>query len=180
MRSQVLLRGPCFRHRLPCQRSTAERRLERSRQVLQGLRVRFKRPKSGKTRTIALPAFVVQEFRAARARQAEELLRLGLRQSGETLICAREDGQPLRPRSLTHAWDRFVADKNLPRVTFHDLRHAHASHLLASNVHPKVVSERLGHSRIGITLDLYSHVIPGMQEDAVARIDAAIQMVPKR
>jgi integrase len=138
--------------------------------------LRFKPPKSGRARKIALPAFVVQELRRWHVQQAQELLRLGIRQTDETLICAREDGQPLQPRSLTHSWDQFIADKGLPRVTFHDLRHAHATHLLASNVHPKIVSERLGHSKIGITLDLYSHVIPGMQEDAVARIDAAIEM----
>jgi integrase len=48
-------------------------------------------------------------------------------------------------------------------------------HLLASGVHPKIASERLGHSKVGITLDLYSHVLPGMQEEAVAKVDAAMQ-----
>jgi integrase len=142
--------------------------------------LRFKPPTSGRARKIALPAFVVRELRKWRTEQARELLQLGIRQTDETLVCAREDGAPLQPRSLTHAWDQFVVARGLPRITFHDLRHAHATHLLASNVHPKVVSERLGHSKIGITLDLYSHVIPGMQEDAVARIDAAIEMVAKR
>jgi integrase len=61
------------------------------------------------------------------------------------------------------------------RIGFHDLRHAHATHLLSSGVHPKVASERLGHSKIGITLDLYSHVMPRMQEDAAERVDAALQ-----
>jgi integrase len=63
----------------------------------------------------------------------------------------------------------------LPQLRFHDLRHAHATHMLASGVHPKVASERLGHSKIGITLDLYSHVLPNMQEDAVAKVDVALQ-----
>jgi integrase len=53
------------------------------------------------------------------------------------------------------------------------MRHSHASQLLLADVHPKVVSERLGHSSIGITMDTYSHVLPGMQEDAAARIDTA-------
>jgi integrase len=65
-------------------------------------------------------------------------------------------------------------------VTFHDLRHAHATHLLASGVHPKVASERLGHSKIGITLDLYSHVLPGMEADAAERVDVALQAAIKR
>ena len=57
---------------------------------------------------------------------------------------------------------------------FHDLRHSHASHLLRAGVHPKIVSERLGHSTVGITLDTYSHVLPGMQEGAVRLLDAAL------
>ena len=64
----------------------------------------------------------------------------------------------------------------LPRIRFHDLRHAHATHLLSSGVHPKVASERLGHSKVGITLDLYSHVMPGMQESAAAMVDDALQI----
>jgi len=63
----------------------------------------------------------------------------------------------------------------LPRIRFRDLRHAHATHLLASGVRLKVASERLGHSKVGITLDLYSHVLPGMQADAVALVDAAFR-----
>jgi integrase len=52
--------------------------------------------------------------------------------------------------------------------------------MLAADVHPKVASERLGHSRVGITLDLYSHVLPGMQEDAAARVDEAFQIAQKK
>jgi integrase len=81
----------------------------------------------------------------------------------------------MQPRSLTHAWQVTVVTTALPRIRFHDLRHAHATHLLKSGVHPKVASERLGHSKVGITLDLYSHVLPGMQEDAAARVDDALQ-----
>jgi integrase len=63
----------------------------------------------------------------------------------------------------------------LPAIRLHDLRHSHATHPLAASVHPKIAQERLGHSSVGITLDTYSHVLPGMQEDAVAKVDAAIQ-----
>jgi integrase len=59
---------------------------------------------------------------------------------------------------------------------FHDLRHTHATQLLRQGVHPKIVSERLGHSNIGITLDTYSHVLPGMQEDAIAAFDASLRV----
>jgi integrase len=137
--------------------------------------VRYKEPKSGRARTVALSATVVEELRAHRIRQAEELLRLGTRLSDETFVCAREDGEPLQPNSFTHDWDRKIAQTALPRIRFHDLRHAHATHMLASGVHPKIASERLGHSKIGITLDLYSHVLPNMQADAAAVVDAALQ-----
>jgi integrase len=81
----------------------------------------------------------------------------------------------MQPTYITHEWVKLINGTGLPRIRFHDLRHAHATHLLASGVHPKVASERLGHSKVGITLDLYSHVMPGMQEDAVAKVGAALR-----
>jgi integrase len=141
--------------------------------------VRYKQPKSGKGRTVAMSATVIEELRAHRLRQAQNLLRLGVRQTAETFLCTREDGLPLQPNTLTIYWERLIAKTALPRIRFHDLRHAHATHLLASGVHPKVASERLGHSKVGITIDLYSHVMPGMQEDAVAKVDAALRAARK-
>jgi len=76
---------------------------------------------------------------------------------------------------LTHEWTRLLAKTSLPRIRFHDLRHSHATQMLAAGVHPKIASERLGHSTIGVTLDLYSHVMPGMQADAAEQVDAALQ-----
>jgi integrase len=131
--------------------------------------VRFKEPKSGKARTVSLSATVVEEMRSHRVQQAQELLKVGLRLSDETLVVCQTDGSLLQPRSLTHEWVRLLCKTTLPRARFHDLRHAHATHLLANGVHPKVASERLGHSKVGITLDLYSHVMPGMQDDAARR-----------
>jgi len=64
-------------------------------------------------------------------------------------------------------------------VRLHDLRHGHATHLLRLGVHPKVVSERLGHSGVGITLNTYSHILPGMQEDAALRLDRALSEARK-
>jgi Phage integrase family len=118
---------------------------------------------------VRLADTVIEELRTWRRRQAEELLRIGLRPDGETFVVTQSDGSPLQPGSITHEWVRLLAAKKLPRIRFHDLRHAHATHLLASGMHPKIASERLGHSKIGITLDLYSHVLPGMQDDAVVR-----------
>ena len=107
---------------------------------------------------------VTSELRSHRLRQAQDLLQLGARLNDETFVCAREDGEALQPNSIGHAWDRFLASTKLPRIRFHDLRHSHATIMLASNIHPKIVSERLGHSRVALTMDTYSHVIPGMQE----------------
>jgi integrase len=137
--------------------------------------VRYKEPKSGRARTVALPKGILEALRVHRIEQAEGLLRLGVRLSDDSFVVAQEDGSPLRPHSLGQEWVRFLARTELPRIKFHNLRHSHATHMLRSNVHPKVVSERLGHSKIGITLDLYSHVMPNMQEDAAARVDEALQ-----
>ena len=138
--------------------------------------VRYKEPKGGHARTVALSPIMIEELRAHRVRQAEELLKVGAIVTEDTFVVAQVDGSPLKPTSITHEWVRLLAKTALPRIRFHDLRHAHATHLLASGVHPKVASERLGHSKVGITLDLYSHVLPNMQTDAVARVDEALQI----
>ena len=143
--------------------------------------VRYKKPKSGKGRTVALSARVVNELRSHRVRQAQELLRLGVPLTDDAFVVAQADGSPLQPRTITHQWHLLLAkNKALPRIRFHDLRHAHATHMLSAGVHPKIASERLGHSKVGITMDLYSHVMPGMQEDAAARVDRDLQDVINR
>jgi integrase len=133
--------------------------------------VREKTPKSGKGRTVAIPAMVFEELRQHRVKQAEHLLTLGVRLTDDRHIVMREDGQPYQPRSLTHAFQIFRAKHGLDRIRLHDLRHTHATHLLAAGIHPKVAQERLGHSSIAITLDLYSHVMPGMQAEAAERVN---------
>jgi integrase len=80
------------------------------------------------------------------------------------------------PRSLSHEFAKVASlVKDIPRVRFHDLRHSHATQLLLAGVHPKVAQERLGHSSISVTLDLYSHVTETMQEDAAAKLDMAFR-----
>jgi integrase len=140
--------------------------------------VRYKEPKSGRARTIALSTTLVAELRSHRVHQAQELLQVGRRLCDDDFVVTQADGSPLRPHSLGQEWVRFLArNASLPRIRFHDLRHAHARHLLSSGVHPKVASERLGHSKVGITLDLYSHVLPNMQADAAAVVDGALRAV---
>jgi integrase len=143
-------------------------------QTMAGLR--FKAPKTEKSRGIVLPSFTVDELRRLKRQQAEELLALGIRQSGETLVCARADGKPLQPRSLTHQFTYLIGRiKDVPRIRFHDLRHSHATQLLSAGIHPKIAQERLGHSTITTTMDLYSHVTETMQADAAAQLDKAFR-----
>jgi integrase len=143
--------------------------------------VRYKNPKSGRGRTVALSARVVNELRSHRVQQAEELLKLGIPLTDDAFVVAQADNSPFQPRTLTRQWGVFLSkNKSLPRIRFHDLRHAHSTHMLSSGVHPKIASERLGHSKVGITMDLYSHVMPGMQEDAAARVDRDLEDVINR
>lgn len=138
--------------------------------------LRFKPPKTEKVRVVTLPEFAVARLRTLKRDQAETLFKLGVRQTGITLVCAKPDGAPYQPRNLTHAFSNLIAGiSDIPRVRFHDLRHSHATQLLLSGVHPKIAQERLGHSTITTTLDLYSHVTQTMQEDAASRLDAAFQ-----
>jgi integrase len=137
--------------------------------------VRLKETKSGRVRTVALPLTARDELRAHRLAQTQNMLKLGVRLTDNSFVCALEDGSPMQPTFITHEWVRANKGSNLPRYRFHDLRHAHATHMLTSGTHIKVASERLGHSKVGITLDLYSHVLPGMQKDAAAKVDAALR-----
>jgi integrase len=134
-----------------------------------------KETKSGRGRAIALPPMLVTELRRHRVEQAQRLLKLGVRLTDDHHVYTREDGTPVFPGSLTRSFREFMHQHRLPRIRLHDLRHSHATHLLAAGVHPKIAQERLGHSTVSITLDTYSHVLPGMQDDAVAKVDAAIQ-----
>lgn len=92
-----------------------------------------------------------------------------VRLSDDTFVVAQTDGSPLEAEQHTHEWVRLIGNTTLPRIRFHDLRHSRATHLLANEVHPKVASERLGYSKVGMTLDLYSQVLPGMQVEMLPR-----------
>jgi integrase len=139
--------------------------------------VREKEVKSGRARTVALPSLAVEELRRWRFVQAQELLRFGTRIDGDCLVVTQADGSALQPRSLTHVVSAFLKEWG---VTLHGLRHSHASHLLASNIHPKIVQERLGHSSIAITMDIYSHLMPNMQGDAADAVDGVLRAAIKK
>ena len=85
-----------------------------------------------------------------------------------------ESGNPFHPDSVTHGWKKLMRQLNIEGIRLHDSRHTHASIMLRQGVHPKIVSERLGHANIQITLDTYSHVLPGIQEAAAAAFDEGL------
>lgn len=116
-------------------------------------------------------------LRAHRRVQLEQRMMVGTGYRDDGLVFAMPDGQPWHPGVVSRAFDRKVRSMpELPRIRFHDLRHGHASHLLAAGVNAKVVSERLGHSSVGFTLDLYAHVMPGQGADAAAAAAALVAL----
>jgi len=143
--------------------------------------LRFKAPKTEKTRAIMLPDYAVEELRAWKEKQAEELNALGVKATEDTFVCGRSwDGGVHKPDSLTGEFRIAIrAIPNFPIVRFHDLRHSHATQLLTEGIHPKIAQERLGHSTITTTLDLYSHVTDTMQNDAAEKLDSAFRSVVK-
>ena len=151
--------------------ATVTRSLEQTKEGL-----RFKRPKTERSsRNVALPSFAVEALKRYRVEQATHRLKLGPVYEDQDLICARDDGAAIPPNTLSTNFASTIRRSTMSHVRFHDLRHTHATQLLKHGVHPKVVSERLGHSKIGITLDTYSHVMPGMQEDAASKMDAVLR-----
>ncbi|HXM18289.1 MAG TPA: tyrosine-type recombinase/integrase [Candidatus Tumulicola sp.] len=136
--------------------------------------LRFKDPKSAKgTRTVAMPAFAVECLRRHRIKQNEVRLRLGPSYHDGDLICCRLDGKPWAPATFTTVFMDAIRRHKLPRVRFHDLRHAHASWSAKYGQHPKTVSERLGHSSTKITMDTYTSISPDLQERAAKQLDQA-------
>jgi integrase len=143
--------------------------------------LRFKDTKSSRVRAILLPGYAVEELGRLKREQAEELLALGIRQTPDTLVCCRADSKPLQPRSVTQQFMRVQKGfSGLPRLRYHDTRHTHATQLLKGGVHAKVAQERLGHSTIATTMDLYSHVTETMQADAAEKLDMAHQTAKTR
>ena len=131
--------------------------------------IREKPPKSGKERVIDLPASAVDVLRRHRIEQAATS---GL---GASYIFPGIDGGPWTPHKVTDGFREILQRAGVPGGSFHSLRHTAATQMLALEVPPKVVQERLGHSTIAITMDLYSHVTPSMQAEAARRQDELLR-----
>ncbi len=138
--------------------------------------VLFGEPKSAKSRrTIPLLPILVEELHRLKAEQDENRRLLGTDYHDHGLVFCQANGAPLHAHNICRRdFRRVIKRAKLPRIRFHDLRHSHATDLLAHGELPKLVSERLGHSSVAFTMQVYSHVLPGMQEQAAARLQARL------
>ncbi len=141
-----------------------------------GRRLALGEPKTKKSRrTVRLNTRAVEALQRHRARQAEEKLKAGGLYQDQGLVFAGEIGNLINPSNLRQrSFAPLLKRADLPQITFHDLRHTCASLLFSKNVHPKFVQELLGHASVAITLDTYSHMLPGMGGEAADAIGEAL------
>jgi integrase len=136
-----------------------------------GYSAQYSAPKTAKgRRSISLDARTVTVLRDWRMTQLQERMALGEAWVDNGLVFTRPDGNWIHPDLLSKRFNLLVRRSNLPRIRLHDLRHTHATHALEAGIHPKVVSERLGHATVAFTLDRYSHAIPALEESAAERV----------
>jgi len=138
--------------------------------------VQFEEPKTARSRrTVYLPQSIVQKLKAHKRKQAAEKLKFKGTWGPYDLVFCSVEGTPLSIPNLTYRYFRpILTAAGIPQIRLYDLRHSCATLLLVAEENPKVVSERLGHSTVVLTLDTYSHVIPTMQQAATARLEKLI------
>jgi integrase len=144
--------------------------------------LRFKEPKTRHgLRLITLPPNVVETLRTHRQRQLELRLALGVGGlKSNDLVFATPEGSPLSPDKLSRDWGIAMTALNLPRVTFHALRHTHASALISAGLDVLTISRRLGHGSPSITLTVYGHLFSNTDAAAAAAIEAAMRTRSER
>lgn len=125
-------------------------------------------------RMIPLKAEAVEVLGQHKGQQDSEKEILGAIYQDADLIFCREDGSVIHPDTLTHKMYRLVKESGLERRCVHDLRHTFATMMLSKDMHPKIAQEILGHSKVSTTLDIYSHVMPGIKEKAMERLGAML------
>ena len=133
-------------------------------------------PKTKKSRrTVRLTPRAVEALKSHRARQAEEKLKAGALYEDRGLVFSGEGGNLINPSNIRQrSFAPLLKKAGLPGITFHDLRHTCASLLFQRNIHPKFVQELLGHASVAITLDTYSHMLPGMGGEATDAMGEAL------
>jgi integrase len=133
--------------------------------------VEVSEPKTAKgRRSVALDALTVAALREHKERQAEDQAEVGPGWQDSGLVFTRPDGAPIHPDLISDWFERLAREAGLPKIRLHDVRHSYASAALAAGIPAKIVSERLGHATIQITLDTYSHVLPGLDAQAAETV----------
>ena len=127
-------------------------------------------------RTIHISKMLIDQLKEEKQRIEKQKLKLGNSYEDNDLVVCTREGKPIIATNLVKAFKKDVKKVGLPIIRWHDLRHTHATMLIERNVNPKIIQERLGHSRIGVTLDIYSHVLPSMQREAVTQLDSVISL----
>ena len=123
-------------------------------------------------RQLDLPAIAIEALRRQRIRQIHERFGAGASWSESDLVFTNSVGNAINPANLRNrSFIPLLKRAGLPAIRFHDLRHSTATLLLSLGCNPKVVQELLGHSQIGITMDVYSHALPTMQKDAMSALN---------
>ena len=132
-------------------------------------------PKTERSRrSIALSAAAVGLLHQVRGKQTIPKAEIADAWTQSGFVLTHQDGMPLDSEVVSKAFTKLVKEAGFPDLTMHGLRHTHATILLEQGVNPKVVSERLGHASVATTMDIYSHVLPDMQEKAAQAIDTVL------
>lgn len=135
----------------------------------------FSAPKASSQRRLDLAPAELRALEIQRESQDRDRERYGAAYIAQDLVFATHQGRPLIHRNVFREFKRMLKKAELPPVRFHDMRHTNATLMLGQGVHPKVVQERLGHSQVNITLNFYSHVLPGLGREAVERLGASLE-----
>ena len=123
-----------------------------------------------RARRAGLDPATVSALRRHRARQPEHKLAVGARYQDSGLVFTWLDGSPIHPLRFSRWFEQHARRAGLPKIRLQDLRHGYASAALAAGVPAKVISERLGHATIAVTMDIYSHVLPGLDREAAGSV----------
>jgi integrase len=143
----------------------------RASQYVTGTGIITKRPKTeGSTRTIAIPKTLVELLEKYKLERNEEVEKLGSLWNGTARLFTQWDGKPMHPSAITHWFQRFLKRTGVPVLNFHTLRHSSATMMIVQGIHPKTISNRLGHANISTTMDIYGHALESPDREAADKL----------